>query len=186
MAERPGQSLPKQNSSWSELKSAYRLLSNDAIEPEALLEPHQRWVRQRMAGQAVVLCLQDDRHLFTRCGEQVEHASLAVLPDGTVLGVVGVRLLNLRDEAESNRCDEASALREQTPAMWIQIVGKLAKQPATSLTPRQFWLAIARRGGFLARKRDGRPGWKVIWRGWYDIHQMVLGAELWQEMQRCR
>ncbi len=413
MAQKAGQSLPKQHPDWSDLKSAYRLLSNDAIEPWALLEPHQRWVKRQMAGQPVVLCVQDDTHLFTRCGEQVQHTSLAVLPDGTCLGVldarwflpvapppgetrlqrearwresciwceavrvigpcpqgvrlihvcdraaddlnlmeaceangggfvirarhdrrvedqdklwsvlgsqtpvgtkaiqigtqrdssgkitrqgrqatltirrarvqlqppnhhrpgvheprwvwavylreedppegqepidwmlltseevagledalriveyyrcrwlieewhkclkegcqieqsqldeaddhrrlaailsvVSVRLLNLRELAESDRSDEALALQDQAPITWIKIVAKIGKLQAATLTPRQFWLTIARQGGYPARRRDGRPGWKVIWRGWYDIHQMVRGADLWQELhpQQC-
>ena len=40
-----------------------------------------------------------------------------------------------------------------------------------TLTPKQFWRNIARQGGWIGRKSDGRPGWKTIWRGWYDVHQ---------------
>ncbi len=69
-------------------------------------------------------------------------------------------------------------MQAAVPRTWIVIVSMLAKVNAARLTPRQFWLTIARRGGWIGRKRDGRPGWKVIWRGWYDIHMMVQGAEL--------
>ena len=70
-------------------------------------------------------------------------------------------------------------------ALWIAIhvgllliVAKLAQSAADTLTPRQFWLTIAKRGGFIARKNDGPPGWMTIWRGWYDIMMMVHGVEL--------
>ena len=33
---------------------------------------------------------------------------------------------------------------------------------------------IARLGGFLARKSDGRPGPTVIWRGWTRLQDMVF------------
>ena len=106
-----------------------------------------------------------------------------------ILSVVAVRLLNLRERAESDRSQDPSALREQTPLIWIELVARLGRVDPQYLTPRQFWLTLARRGGYLGRKRDGRPGWKVIWRGWYDVHQMVCGAELWQELhpttQQC-
>ena len=60
------------------------------------------------------------------------------------------------------------------------MVAALANVDPMKLTPRRFFLAIAQRGGYLNRKRDGRPGWKALWRGWYDISQMVRGAQLIQ------
>ena len=414
MAQKAGQSLPQQHPHWGDLKAAYRLLSNDQVDPAALLGPHRRWVHEQTRGHDVVLCVQDDTHLFVRPGEQVQHSSLAVLPDGTLLGVldvrwfepvtppagetrrqreqrwresciwgeavrgigphrhggrfihvcdraaddlnlmedcdathsgfvirarhdrrvgeveqqdklwafmaaqpaagkttvrigtqrdasgkitrqgreatvtirhapvvlrpphnhpgthetralwavyvleenppqdqepvdwmlltgesvqgladalriigyyrcrwlieewhrclkegcgiersqldrpqdhqrlaaivsvVAVRLLNLRELAESDRSEDPSALREQTPGVWIELVARLGQVDPQHLTPRQFWLTIARRGGWLGRKCDGRPGWKVIWRGWYDVQQLVCGAELWQQLHSER
>jgi hypothetical protein len=110
-----------------------------------------------------------------------------------ILSVISVRMLQLRDLAgfsdsklstnplESGRPDDPQALQKSVPKMWISIVSYLAKIEATQLTPRQFWLTIAKRGGWVGRKGDSRPGWKVIWRGWYDIHMMVQGAELCAE-----
>lgn len=46
-------------------------------------------------------------------------------------------------------------------------------------SPRLFWLTIAERGGYLARKRDGPPGWQTIWKGWSNFMLMVLGVELY-------
>jgi hypothetical protein len=102
---------------------------------------------------------------------------------GAVLGVVSARLLQMRDLAENAQdASSPAALRQWVPVIYILIVAGLAKTSAQSLTPREFWLTIARRGGYLARKHDPRPGWKVIWRGWSDIVQMVRGAELYQEI----
>jgi hypothetical protein len=112
-----------------------------------------------------------------------------------IIAVISVRMLQLRDLAgfeqedsvtagEGSRiiqADDPCALQASVPRMWIIIVGALAKVEVTRLTPRQFWLTIAKRGGWIGRKRDGRPGWKVIWRGWYDINMMVEGVELHSE-----
>ena len=56
---------------------------------------------------------------------------------------------------------------------------------AEALTPRAFLLTIARRGGYLGRKHDGRPGWKVLWRGWYDIERMAEGLAFMRAPPKC-
>ena len=76
---------------------------------------------------------------------------------------------------------DPAVLQALVPPIWQEIVARLAKRSAETLTPREFWLTIAKRGGFIARKRDGRPGWKTIWRGWYDVMIMVQGVELLAE-----
>jgi Transposase Tn5 dimerisation domain len=37
---------------------------------------------------------------------------------------------------------------------------------------------IARLGGFLARKNDGEPGLKTIWRGIGVLHHLLEGSQL--------
>ncbi|HVA89992.1 MAG TPA: IS4 family transposase, partial [Chloroflexota bacterium] len=37
---------------------------------------------------------------------------------------------------------------------------------------------VARLGGFLARRRDGEPGVKVLWRGLRNLHYLVKGWHL--------
>jgi len=105
-----------------------------------------------------------------------------------LVAVAAIRLLQLRDLAQTAVGDQAeepaspanqpAALQELVPRTWLLIVARLAKRDAETLTPRQFWLTIAKRGGFIGRKRDGQPGWMTIWRGWYDVMMMVQGAEL--------
>lgn len=102
--------------------------------------------------------------------------------------IAAIRLLQLRDLAQTAVGDQAEdpaspanqpvALRALVPRTWLLIVARLAKREAETLTPRQFWLAIAKRGGFIGRKHDGQPGWMTIWRGWYDVMMMVQGVEL--------
>jgi hypothetical protein len=107
--------------------------------------------------------------------EPEDHLRLAA-----ILSVVAVRLLQLRDLADPFHpaADDPAALRRWAPRGWIRVVARLSGHSANQLTPRQFLLAIAKRGGYLDRRRDPRPGWKVLWRGWYDISLLVEGAEL--------
>jgi len=48
---------------WVETKAAYRLLDNPAVEWREMLEVHTTRTTERMAGQVVVLCLQDTTEL---------------------------------------------------------------------------------------------------------------------------
>jgi Transposase Tn5 dimerisation domain len=53
--------------------------------------------------------------------------------------------------------------------------------PNQAPTLQQAILWIARLGGFLARKRDGSPGVKVLWRGWSRLTDIV---RTWSIAQR--
>jgi hypothetical protein len=114
-------------------------------------------------------------------GSQLQDAQ-ALLRLTAVLSVVAIRLIQLRDLADTTLADttrqDPKALQGLVPPTWILIVATLAKADPATLTPRQFWRLIARRGGWLARKSDPRPGWKAIWTGWHDVQQLVEGAEL--------
>ena len=115
-----------------------------------------------------------------------------------VVGVCAVRMLWLRDlasagleQSKTSKNSKASAAPTKTPAsedpkalaalippLWIAVVARLARSTPDTLTPRIFWRTIAQRGGWLARKHDGRPGWKALWDGWHQIALMVQGAAL--------
>lgn len=99
-----------------------------------------------------------------------------------VTAVVAVRLLQLRDAADPAHPDAQNpeALRRMVDPATLRVVAALAKAKPFELTPRMFWNAVARRGGWLARRGDGRPGWKSLWRGWHDIQLMALGADLFR------
>ena len=104
------------------------------------------------------------------------------------IAVVAVRLIPLRELAQAaaapagpvgeSLSDQPAALRNLVPADWILVVSHLAKCRQESLTPRLFWLTLAKRGGFIGRKSDGLPGWQTIWKGWAEVVLMVQGVEL--------
>lgn len=130
----------------------------------------------------------EEWHRCLKEGCRIEDSQLDEALDiqrlGAVLAVVAVRLLEMRDLADASdpRATSPEALRLLVPDIYILLVAGLAKVKPETLTPRQFWRSIAKRGGYLGRKNDPRPGWKVLWRGWADIVQMVRGAELYQQL----
>ena len=99
---------------------------------------------------------------------------------------MAVRLLQMRDLADvpTPAADAPQTLRELVPPLYVTLVAGLAKCVPELLTPRLFWRTITQRGGYLGRKHDPRPGWKVLWRGWSDVVQMVRGAELYQRIMK--
>jgi hypothetical protein len=120
--------------------------------------------------------LKEGCHLeASQLDEPEDHCRLAA-----ILSVIAIRLLQLRDLADPQHpnADDPQALQRWAPSGWIRLVAHLCKESPKTLTPRQFFLRIAKQGGYLARKRDPRPGWKVLWRGWYDISLLVQGALL--------
>ena len=122
----------------------------------------------------------EEWHRALKEGCRVEEVSfddaLDVQRLAAIQGIVAVRLLQLRELAQKADAQPA-ALQQAVPGTWIRVVAALAKVPALTLTPQQFWLTIAKQGGYLARRRDPRPGWKVLWRSWSDLQHMVRGVE---------
>jgi len=143
------------------------------------------WYRRRW--------LIEEFHKAEKSGCRLEASQLDDAADierlAAIIAVVAVRLLQLRELADRSRrhrdretpAQQAAALQRAVPWLWIAVVALADKKhpadPAT-LTPQEFWIRIARRGGYIGRKSDGRPGWATIWKGWYDFTQMFEGAEL--------
>jgi hypothetical protein len=134
----------------------------------------------------------EEWHRVEKTGCRLETSQLktaeAIERWAALVAITAIRLLQLRDLAQTSVGEQAddsaspandpAILQNLVPRTWLLIVARLAKRDAATLTPRQFWLRIAQRGGFIGRKSDGQPGWITIWRGWYDVMMMVQGAEL--------
>jgi len=104
-------------------------------------------------------------------------SSAALTPMIALLSVVAVTLLNLR---EASRRPDAKA-RPATVLVDARYVAVLSawryKKVRKDLSIHDFFYALARLGGHQNRKRDHRPGWLVLWRGWMALQHMVDGAD---------
>ena len=99
-----------------------------------------------------------------------------------VLGVVAVRLLNTKWLART-RPDEPVDPKIFGPEMLV-ILAAMFGQPKGGWTHRTVLVAVARGGGFLARRSDGMPGWQTIWRGWQRLMWMCHGVETLKHEQK--
>ena len=144
MAATPTASVPKACNGWGETMAAYRFFDNDGVDWRAILAPHWQQTEQRMAGQAVVLCLQDTTELDFN-GQQARglgplsyeaqrgmyiHPTYAVTTAREPLGILDVWMWarELRD-ANGQRGGPKESLR------WIEGYERLAElaPPATRL-----------------------------------------------------
>ena len=102
LADSPAASIPQACQGWKETQAAYRLISNDAVNAEAIAAPHIACTERRMAAQPVALCIQDTSTLNFN-GQNIEglgplqyeaergmflHPTYVVTPDREPLGTI--------------------------------------------------------------------------------------------------
>lgn len=135
----------------------------------------------------------EEYHKALKSGAQVEKSELETAEriQGlvAVLAIVAVRLLNTKMLARSQP-DQAIDVNAFGPEA-VEILTARFGRPQGGWTCGSLLVALARLGGFLARRGDGQPGWITIWRGWQRLMTMVDGvrslgkkSERW-EAKRC-
>jgi hypothetical protein len=123
----------------------------------------------------------EELHKAKKTGCQIEdlqfHTQEALQPMIGLLSVVAVLLLNLReasrrpDAATRPATDVVEPIYEEVIRTWRY------KKPHEPLSVLEFYMAVARLGGHMNRKRDGFPGWLTLWRGWQKLQIMVEAVQ---------
>lgn len=47
-----------------------------------------------------------------------------------------------------------------------------------TLSVKNFWINLAKLGGFIGRRGDGDPGWQTLWEGWKCLLYVNYDLEL--------
>jgi len=149
--------------------------------------PCRSWAQvQRIIGRYAARWLVEEYHKAIKSGAGVEHSQMeqAYRLESlvAVLAVVAIRLLQSKLLAIA-RPDEAVSADALGPEALALLAGRYGK-PAGGWTHRTVLVALARLGGFPARRRDGLPGWQTIWRGWHRLLWMSQGLETLQRRGR--
>jgi hypothetical protein len=123
----------------------------------------------------------EELHKAMKTGCQVEDLQFqteqALQPMIAVLSVVAVMLLNLREAARRPDAATRPATAVVEP-IYEEVIRKWRhKKPHEPLSVLDFYLAVARLGGHMNRKRDGFPGWLTLWRGWQKLQIMVEAVQ---------
>jgi hypothetical protein len=92
--------------------------------------------------------------------------------------IVAWRLMWLTYHARLSPAEACTTVLQ--PAEWKLLRRKFEPKNRTQKPPtlRQAVRWIAQLGGFLARKHDGEPGLKTLWRGIGVLHHLLEGAQL--------
>lgn len=121
----------------------------------------------------------EEYHKALKSGTNVEDSQLARASRLealiAILAIVAVRLLSTKMLVRSQP-DGRGAYDSFGPEV-VQVLKNKFGVPKGGWTNANLLIAIARVGGFLARKNDGLPGWQTIWRGWHRMVWMVQGLE---------
>jgi hypothetical protein len=138
LAEYPSQSLPEACADAAQVKAAYRFFANEKVKPSAVLESHVGQTTARLAGEAVVLAVQDTTSVdytahpgTTGLGVLNDskhqgflvHTTLAITPERVPLGLLAQEVWT-RDAATLGK----RATRKQRP-----ITAKESQKWLTSL-----------------------------------------------------
>jgi Transposase DNA-binding len=123
----------------------------------------------------------EEYHKAQKTGCAIEElqftTSAALKPMIALLSVVAVTLLNLREASRRPDAPQRPAT-DLVDARYVAVLSAWRyKKVRPDLSIHDFFYAVARLGGHQNRKRDHRPGWLVLWRGWMALQHMVDGAE---------
>jgi hypothetical protein len=92
-----------------------------------------------------------------------------------LLSPLAVRLLQVRALA---REDPERPASEVIDPLMLVVLAERFGQSSITMTVGTFWTEVARLGGYLARRRDGPPGWRTIWKGWLSLQTLLEGVHL--------
>jgi hypothetical protein len=134
LAAHPRDTIPQAMGSWAASKGAYRLLANEAVEPEALLKAAGRATARACRGRPRLGCVQDTTTLSFPRAPAIEglgpvtnldvpglhvHTALAVGVDGQVIGLVGQQTWARPPGVSTRRLSERERPRhERESAKW--------------------------------------------------------------------
>lgn len=106
-------------------------------------------------------------------------------PAIALTSITALTLLNLRDDSRDEKTKDRPA-HEYLDKEYVEILSMWRHgQVKSDWTVSQFVLALARLSGHQNRRGDHPPGWQKLWKGWHELHAMIVGARFAKKMKRC-
>ncbi len=129
----------------------------------------------------------EDYHKAQKTGCGIEDLQLTTRPalDNaiTVLSILAVHVLRLRCMARDEATRDQPA-RQHEPDLKVELVARSSRHPEwQKMTVWEYYIGVARLGGYMLNPDKRPPGWQVLWRGYIRLESMCAGVRLMSE--RC-
>lgn len=131
----------------------------------------------------------EEYHKCLKTGMQIEGYQFThtdrLEPAIALTSVTAITLLNLRDDSRDEETKDRRAT-EYLDVEYIQILSMWRHgKVRLDWTVAEFVLALARLSGHQNRKSDHPPGWQKLWKGWHELHAMIVGARFAKQFKKC-
>jgi hypothetical protein len=150
------------------------LLTNVPVERAAVARQVAGWYESRW--------VVEEYHKAMKTGCDIENMQFThqtrLEPMIALQSVVALMLLNLRDVSRRSDAEILPANEIIAPEYIHALSLWRLQEPRPHWTVHKFFLALARLGGHQNRRRDKRPGWIVLWRGWTALQLLATGLQL--------
>jgi hypothetical protein len=121
----------------------------------------------------------EEFHKALKTGMRVEESQLMNAQSlQTLVGILAVLALRMLNLKMSSRLPDKPLNPGEMDPDALMLLEKNGRKPSTGWTYQTVVYAIAKLGGYLARKHDGPPGWQILWRGWHRLMTMVEGIQM--------
>ena len=130
----------------------------------------------------------EDYHKAMKTGCGIEETQMTTLHGLSnvigVLSVLGVHVLRLRCKARDEQI-AAQPAHLHEDSLKVQLAARDSKHDNwQTMTVWEFFIAVARMGGYVLNPRKRPPGWIVLWRGYIRLEDMCAGIRL-MSGERC-
>ncbi len=144
------------------------LLTNVEIQTDEQARERVSWYERRP--------MIEEFHKAQKTGMGIENLQLqtrgGLEPLIGLLSLLAVTLVNLRQKARQPEAETQPA-REVVDPLWVSVLSLWLYEEERDLTVREFYLGLAKLGGYMNRRRDAWPGWIVLWRGLTKLMHLV-------------
>lgn len=97
-----------------------------------------------------------------------------------IANIIAVKILQIRDLVRVMPDEPAKIFFN---SLSIKMLQRYHKDTRKELTVKQYYVLLAKMGGYLNRKSDGDPGWQTLWQGQQQLYWMLKGYQTMSGIQ---